>query len=165
MNRFLIFVIFILHTVLSFSQVISGKVEDEHHQAVAMANIFLLSGKDSSFVSGTVSAEDGSFSLQTSPENCLLKVSAVGYKTVIEEARQGDAGVIVLKENSLMLGCVVVKGNLPRHQLTKEGMKTLVTGSVLEKIGTANEVLEKIPMVTVNSNGEIQVFGKGTPII
>ena len=85
----------------------------------------------------------------------MLKVSAIGYKTVIEEAKQGDAGVIVLKENTLMLGSVIVKGNLPKHQLTKEGMKTLVTGSVLEKIGTANEVLEKIPMVTVNSNGEI----------
>lgn len=165
MNRFFCFFIFILQTVFSFSQVISGRVEDEHHQAVSLANVFLLSKKDSSFVKGTVSAEDGSFSLQTSLENCLLKVSAIGYKTVIEEAKQGDAGVIVLKENTLMLGSVIVKGNLPKHQLTKEGMKTLVTGSVLEKIGTANEVLEKIPMVTVNSNGEIQVFGKGTPII
>lgn len=166
MNRFLIFFILILQSLSSFSQTIFGNIKDEHNKGIALANIYLLSKKDSSFIKGTVSAGDGSFSLQlSSKEDCLLKVSALGYKTIMKDIKQENVGPVVLKENSFMLGNVEVHGNLPKYQLTREGLRTQVAGSILEKMGTAHDILEKIPMLTVNNNGNIQVFGKGTPII
>jgi hypothetical protein len=43
-------------------------------------------------------------------------------------------------------------------------MVTTVNGTVLEKAGTAEQLLDKIPNVTAQ-NGEINVFGRGTPEI
>lgn len=43
-------------------------------------------------------------------------------------------------------------------------MVTEVTGTALEKAGTAEQMLDKIPNVT-SKDGEINVFGRGTPEI
>lgn len=44
-----------------------------------------------------------------------------------------------------LLGEVVVKGNRPSYKLTAEGLQTHVQGTVLSKMGTAEDVLKHIP--------------------
>ena len=63
-----------------------------------------------------------------------------------------------------LLGEVVVKGYLPKTQAKGDAMVTTVNGTVLEKAGTAENLLDKIPNVTAQ-NGAVTVFGRGTPEI
>ena len=62
------------------------------------------------------------------------------------------------------LGEVVVKGSLPIIRMKGNAMVTSVSGTVLEKAGTTEQLLDKIPNVTAQ-DGEINVFGRGTPEI
>ena len=52
---------------------------------------------------------------------------------------------IVMHEDVNLLGEVVVKGNRPSYKLTAEGLQTHVQGTVLSKMGTAEDVLKHIP--------------------
>ncbi len=64
------------------AQTVSGKLVDENQQALPYANVVLLSLPDSAFVAGTVSGDDGTFALETTSGNQLVKISSIGYKTV-----------------------------------------------------------------------------------
>ena len=64
------------------AQTISGKLVDEHNQPLPYANVVLLSLPDSTFVTGTVSTEDGTFSLSTTAEKQLVRISSIGYNTL-----------------------------------------------------------------------------------
>ncbi len=145
------------------AQTISGKLIDEYKQPIGFANIVVLSLPDSAFVAGTISDEQGAFSISGSGDNRLLKVSCLGYAPVIKSCAQSPV-TIVMREDINLLGEVVVKGNRPSHKLTAEGLQTHVQGTVLSKMGTAEDVLNHIPGLQ-KKNGAYEVFGKGTPII
>ena len=60
------------------AQTVSGKVIDENKQPLPYANVVLLTLPDSTFVTGTVTAEDGTFSLNTTTPNQLVRISSIG---------------------------------------------------------------------------------------
>lgn len=159
--------LFLSLELLSICQVtaqnIKGKIVDETGSPVSFANVVLLNRQDSSFVKGTISGEDGGFSLNSSCNNGIIKVSSVGYKTAFKDCK-GEDMTVVLSEDSKMLGEVVVKSSLPKTILKDGGMKTIVAGSVLEKAGTMENLLDRIPNVSAQ-NGSIKVFGRGEPLI
>ena len=62
------------------------------------------------------------------------------------------------------LGEVVVKAHLPQYKKTREGLLTNVAGTVLGKMGTAEDVLKHVPSIVKKKDG-YEVVGKGTPII
>lgn len=59
---------------------------------------------------------------------------------------------------------VVVKATKPLTKFDSDGIITTVTGTPLQSLSTANELLGYIPGV-VNNNGIIEIVGKGRPII
>ena len=161
----------ILITFLCFSAIspmmaqdIKGKIVDEKDQPLAFANVVLLNRQDSAFVKGVVSGEDGQFAIDSPCNNGIIKVTSVGYKTVWKDCAGENAGVIKMMADSKILGEVVVKSSMPKTILKNGGMTTTVAGSVLEKAGTMEHLLDRIPNVSAQ-NGNIKVFGRGEPII
>ena len=146
------------------AQNITGKVVDTKGEHLAFANVVLLNRTDSAFVKGAVSGEDGSFAIDSSCNGGIIKVTSVGYKTFCKDCEGENIGIIKMEEDSEMLGEVVVKSSLPKTVLKNGGMTTTVAGSVLEKAGTMENLLDRIPNVSAQ-NGSIEVFGRGEPII
>ncbi len=146
------------------AQDIKGKIVDEKGEPLAFANVVLLNRQDSAFVKGVVSGEDGHFAFDSACNNGIIKVTSVGYKTAWKDCTGENAGVIKMVANSKVLGEVVVKSSLPKTILKNGGMTTTVAGSVLEKAGTMEHLLDRIPNVSAQ-NGNIKVFGRGEPII
>lgn len=146
------------------SQDIKGKIVDEKGEPLAFANVVLLNRQDSAFVKGVVSGEDGHFAIDSACNNGIIKVTSVGYKTAWKDCTGENAGVIKMVADSKVLGEVVVKSSLPKTILKNGGMTTTVAGSVLEKAGTMEHLLDRIPNVSAQ-NGNIKVFGRGEPII
>lgn len=146
------------------AQDIKGKIVDEKGEPLAFANVVLLNRQDSAFVKGVVSGEDGHFAIDSACNNGIIKVTSVGYKTAWKNCTGENAGVIKMVADSKMLGEVVVKSSLPKTILKNGGMTTIVVGSVLEKAGTMEHLLDRIPNVSAQ-NGNIKVFGRGEPII
>ena len=146
------------------AQNITGKVMNTKGEPLAFANVVLLNRTDSAFVKGAVSGEDGSFVIDSSCNGGIIKVTSVGYKTICKDCTGENVGIIKMEEDSKMLGEVVVKSSLPKTILKNGGMTTTVVGSVLEKAGTMENLLDRIPNVSAQ-NGSIKVFGRGEPVI
>lgn len=144
---------------------ITGRVLDENQVPMPYANVVLMNRVDSAFVQGIVTGEDGTFALTSDCNDCLLKISCVGYATRWVEARAASVGDIVMQPGAALLGEVVVKGERPAHKLGREGLLTSVEGTILSKLGTAEDVLRNIPGVLKKDGGKMEVFGKGTPLI
>ena len=146
------------------AQTISGKLIDENSQPLSYANVVLLSLPDSAFVSGTISGEDGSFTLEATSENQIVKISSIGYKTVYKPTTPAHIGIVQLVSDAQMLGEVVVKGNIPVTRIKNDALETNVQGTVLSKAGTAEDVLAHIPGLQKKTDG-FEVLGKGSPLI
>ena len=142
------------------AQTLTGKVTDEQQQPLSYANVVFLSLPDSAFVAGTVSGEDGSFSLSTEHGKGMLKVSCIGYTTLYKECGQREQLSLQLKADAQLLDEVVVKGDLPKTRLKNGASITNVAGTILEKVGTAENLLDRIPGVSTGG-GAVSVFGRG----
>lgn len=164
MRYFVVFLIYISCNLTCIAQSITGKIVDEQGNAIQFANVAMLQSKDSVFVKGVVSDENGSFILNTPHQNGIVKVTCIGYRTVFLNVTDDNLGVIVLKEESMTLGDVIVKSSLPKSKLKNGAVITTVAGSILEKTGNIYNLLDRIPNVTTQ-NGKINIFGIGEPVI
>lgn len=164
MRYFVVFLIYISCNLACIAQSITGKIVDEQGNAIQFANVAMLQSKDSVFVKGVVSDENGSFILNTPHQNGIVKVTCIGYRTVFLNVTDDNLGVIVLKEESMTLGDVFVKSSLPKSKLKNGAVITTVAGSILEKTGNIYNLLDRIPNVTTQ-NGKINIFGIGEPVI
>ena len=158
-------------TILCFSgmspiiaQNITGQVTDTKGEPLAFANVVLLNRQDSVFINGTVSGADGCFSIDSSCNGGIIKVTSVGYKTICKDCEGENVGIIKMEEDIKMLGEVVVKSSRPVTAIKGNALVTTVANSQLSHAGTANDVLRQVPMVT-GRDGNFEVFGKGTPLI
>ena len=158
-------------TILCFSgmspiiaQNITGQVTDTKGEPLAFANVVLLNRQDSVFINGTVSRADGCFTIDSSCNGGIIKVTSVGYKTICKDCEGENVGIIKMEEDIKMLGEVVVKSSRPVTAIKGNALVTTVANSQLSHAGTANDVLRQVPMVT-GRDGNFEVFGKGTPLI
>ena len=150
-------------TVTTQAQNLTGKVLDEKNTPLAYANVILQTA-DSVYLTGTTTDIEGKFTLAKHENAKLINISFVGYSTLVKELTSNQLGNIQLYPDAQLLGEVVVKGYLPKTQAKGDAMVTTVNGTVLEKAGTAENLLDKIPNVTAQ-NGAVTVFGRGTPEI
>lgn len=146
------------------AQQLKGKVVGEDGNAVPYANVFLLSGRDSSFVRGTVSNEDGVFVLSPCSRGDIIKVSAMGYASGCFVCKDDSCRNFLLKENTNQLGEVVVKGHRNYVKTTNMGLTVSMRDNPLAKLGTALDAIKQMPMIDGVGNS-ISVLGKGTPVI
>ena len=139
-----------------------GKVVDEKGGPVAFANVVVISKTDSTVVAGATTAEDGSFNIVTDGKNQLMMVSMIGYKTLYLTPSSNNT--ITLLPDTQFLEGAVVSAVIPKTALTGEGLQTSVRGTVLETVGTANDVLARTPGMIKSQDG-LQVVGKGAPLV
>ena len=141
------------------AQTLSGKLVDEKNEPLAFANVVLLQA-DSTFVSGTITDEMGDFRILKDEKGKLVRISSIGYTTIYKKVNGGNFGVIQMASDAQLLGEVVVKGTLPTTRLKGDAMITNVTGTLLERAGTAENMLNQIPNVSAQ-DGNVNVFGRG----
>ena len=139
-----------------------GKVVDAQGEPVAYANVAVLSKVDSTVVCGVTTQEDGTFSIVTTETDGIMMVAMLGYQTVY--LVPVDGAVITLQDDVTLLQGAVATAIMPKTKLTGEGLQTSVRGSVLENVGTANDVLAKTPGIIQGQNG-LEVIGKGSPLV
>lgn len=162
MKRLILFSMMCLVAIVSAAQDISGRVIDEQAKPMPFANVVLVSRADSAFIAGTMTKDDGTFSIGTDIQDGLLKVTSVGYTTKYLDARTGNVGDIQMQPDTKELGEVVVKGERPQYKMTAGGMTVDIQNSLLKDVGTADDVLSMLPQVQ-GGDGNFTVFAKGTP--
>ena len=143
---------------------LTGTVIDEQGLPIAYANISLLNVADTCFITGGVSNESGYFAIPYEQPTVLARISYVGYKTIYRLCKQSEVGTIRMQPENYTLNGVVVKGERPKVQLQGNSLVMNVEGTVMERLGTAEDVLTRVPMIAKRDEG-FEILGKGAPLI
>ncbi|MCC5919185.1 MAG: TonB-dependent receptor [Cyclobacteriaceae bacterium] len=151
----------------TYAQVqISGKVVDRvTGDPIEFTNAAFLSVQDSSVVGGSMTGLDGSFTVSLSPGEYLLRVGFVGYETLMRKIEVGnsdkDLGRIGLKESSELLQEVQIEAaaSMFKNDIDKKVFN--VENTVVAEGGSAIDLLETLPSVQVDENGNISMRGTG----
>ena len=152
---------------------LTGTIVDEQGQPVAYANVGVMNPADSTLLSGGVSNESGYFAIpfETLPpvgggrEGAVLaRISFVGYKTVFKLSNKEHLGTIRLQPESYTINGVTVEGERPKVKLEGNTLVMNVEGTVMERLGTAEDVLSRVPMISKKGEN-LEILGKGTPLI
>ena len=148
-------------SITTKAQSITGKVVDETDTPLAYANV-ILQKSDSTYIAGAVADTAGRFAIAAHPEAAWVQVTFIGYET--QYRTLNDIELIKLTPDTEVLGKAVVKAVLPKTEIHGDALVTKIEHSVLAESGSATDVLEKLPGVTLKDEG-FEVFGKGTPLI
>ncbi len=146
---------------------ITGCIFDsETKETIEMATIQMFAARDSAFVGGTVTNEQGNFSIEA-PSNGIyrLKISLMGYKPLLREVtirrnQNVELGNLQMSLDAFLLKDAVISANAPQVVVRKD---TLVyspeayrtpEGSMIE------DLIKRIPGAEVDDDGNITVNGK-----
>ena len=143
---------------------LTGHVIDEHGKPLPYVTVSLLAPKDSAFITGGVSNENGDFVIPCQPRQLIVKFTYVGYKTVTRNAPVGRIGTISMHPETYVMQGVTVKGEVPQYKMTQGGMTVDVQHSILHDVGSADDLLSMMPMVQ-GRDGKFYVLSKGEPEI
>ena len=148
-----------------------GRVVDRSGQPIEFANISLHSAtenhnndKNSTYLNGGVSNENGDFVIPCREKRVTLKVSYIGYKTVIRNVGVGNIGTITLQPETYTINGIEVKGEIPQYKMAQGGITVDVEHSILHDVGTADDLLSMMPLVQ-GRDGKFEVLAKGEPEI
>lgn len=152
-----------LSIVVSQGNTISGKLIDQQsRQKIEFANVSLWK-KDSTVWKGTLSDTLGKFVFSDVPMNiAYLKVQALSYKTrtfSVAEFKQLTSHEIALVPDNQTLHEVIVTGEkaVAALQMDKQTFQTKQFQNAAN--GTGMDLMQRLPAVTVNTEGEIALRG------
>lgn len=165
-----ILIVLLACTQLTFAQhksIIKGIIIN-NNTSIAFANVAIMN-KDSVIETGMISSDNGSFELKnTGYGDKILEVSYLGYQKkdipVNINSSVTDLGLIKLQADNVNLKEINVKAYTPTFSIKKGNLVTNVSNSSLSSIGTATDVLDKVPGI-FNRGEKITVFGKENPSI
>ncbi len=150
--------------------VISGKIKDSRNlTSVEYATVSILNIMDSSFVSGTVTDSSGKFSVFVKQTGSyLIAADFIGYKKKylpldVPNEEKVNVPDILIEEYAKELNEVVVEGEkeFVQNTIDKQVYNTDKLGTTTG--GTATDVLQNIPSVTIDQDGTPSM--RGTNVI
>lgn len=165
------FLFLFLLPVLVFAQgnkvTLSGIVKDSRtKEALPFVNVVLRTENDSLLVAGTITGEDGRFSIaDVSSGSYVLVVSYIGYQSSRHNVLIGklstfqDLGSIHLKDDQHLLGEVVVSSKQDDVSAKMDKKTFSVADNISQSGGSVLESMKNLPGITVGQDGKIQLRG------
>jgi outer membrane receptor protein involved in Fe transport len=143
---------------------IEGTVSDSKNVPVPFANVVLYNSQDSTGTKGTTTDEEGRFEIQVDPGNYYLKISFLSYQTkTTANIRILNSGIvldkIILSEDSQLLNEVVITGQKSQYQLQLDKKVFNVGSDITSLGGSAADVLNNVPSVSVEMDGSVTLRG------
>ena len=146
------------------SRIVGTVKSDAIDDVVVLANVFLYSTKDSTLIKGMVTNEKGQYAFNDlEPGNYTISVECVGHqqkeiKGIQVEKKCKKLNEILLSLTDDVRSKVSTEPN-SIDQLIQEGNTFSVYKNIAKKGEQIEQILRKIPAVTVDQNGEISIEG------
>lgn len=145
---------------------LSGMVKDKSsHTPLSYVNIVLAAEKDSAFVSGTISNEEGRFSISNiKPGNYYLEFSFIGYRTARQPLYVGtlsdflNMATVELTEDAKLLREVVISSTQDAVSEKLDKKTFSVADNISQSGGSVLQAMQNLPGVTVQ-DGKILLRG------
>ncbi len=165
---FLLFVTVFFSVALAqnTSVTISGIIKDKAAKAaLPFVTITLKTEKDSAFITGTISNEEGRFTLSNiKPGNYRLEFSIIGYSAKKQSLYVGslteflDLSTIELEEDTKTLGEVEITAKQDEVAGKMDKKTFNVEDNVSQSGGSVLQTMQNLPGVTVQ-DGKVQIRG------
>ena len=178
MKRYNLFILFFLITLSGFGYLyagsITGKVVDSvTKEPIEFANIILYSESDTAQITGIVTNSEGIFELlNIGTGSYYIDIQFVGYEkkrmdyvTLSSGNIKINLGEISIQSTAINLGDVVVEGQ--QSPITYQTDKKVIDVDQMPTVisGTAADVLENVPSVTVDIDGNVSLRGSTNFIV
>ncbi len=140
---------------------LKGQIVDANQQPLEYATVSAFDA-DSNLVDGTISNAAGLFSLELAEGDYQLAINFIGYANLnrqIELTQNIDLQQIVLKSDEVLLEGVEVTAAQSQMQLQLDKKVFNVGKDLLSRGGTATEILDNVPSVTVEPSGTVSLRG------
>ena len=158
-------------TIFSYAQTagvtLSGVIKNKADKSILpFVNIVLKAEKDSSFITGTMSNEEGRFvltNIQTG--NYLLQFSYAGFITKLQPILVGrlnsflDAGTIELQQDATLLQAVVIRSAQDEVSNRMDKKTYSVAANISQSGGSVLQTLKNLPGVTTSQDGKVELRG------
>jgi len=163
-------IIILCSITTSFAQnktvTVSGTIKDKATKTVLpFVNVIFKTAKDTAFITGTVSNEEGRFVLSNiKPNDYLLEVSYIGYTTKRENLFVGtlseflEVPTIELEESTKILIDVTVTAKQDEVSGTMDKKTFSVADNISQSGGSVLQTMQNLPGVTVQ-DGKVQLRG------
>lgn len=145
---------------------VSGIVKDYQTKAIVpFVNVIIKNAQDSSFAAGTITSDDGRFTLsKIKPGKYSLQFSSIGYVSGQQPLFVGnlsefiDLGIIELQTDTRMLNEVVVRGQADEIQEKLDRKTFSVGNNISQNGGSILQVMQNLPGITVQE-GKVMLRG------
>ena len=146
---------------------IQGQVVDSATgNPLEYATISIFSKRDSSIVTGDITNSEGKFAIETRPGRFFAKIEFIGYeeKTIAgirinRESKLADLGTIELGMNAEVMDEVVVRAEKSTVQMSLDKRVFNVGKDLANAGGTAADILDNVPSVAVDIEGNVSLRG------
>lgn len=146
---------------------LSGVIRDpESGIVLPYVNVVLKKDGDSTFVSGTITDDNGRFTIGgVSPGNYVLETSFVGFESTKQPLLVGrlseflDLGTLDMSEGATILGDVVVQGTRDAVAETLDKKSFNLADNVNQGGGSLLQAMQNLPGVTISQEGTVRLRG------
>ena len=165
------FILLIFSSTALFAQsgstiTVSGVVKEKSSKtSLAYVNVVLKQEKDSVFVTGTVTSEEGRFILSgIKPGNYFLEISFVGYRTIKESLYIGsitsflDLASLEMEEDVETLSEVVVISDQDGVSAKMDKKIFTIADNISQSGGSVLQAMQNLPGVTIQ-DGKVNLRG------
>ncbi|GAB5551415.1 MAG: TonB-dependent receptor [Saprospiraceae bacterium] len=151
---------------------ISGTIKDKvSSEVLPFVNIVLKQSADSAFVTGTISNENGLFTItNVKPDDYLLEVSYIGYAKYAAPLFVGsssafiDIGTVAIEENIEELSEVVVTADQATIASALDKKTYAVDDNISQSGGSVLQSMNNLPGVTTQ-DGQVQLRGNNQVMV
>jgi outer membrane receptor protein involved in Fe transport len=165
-NTALLFILF-LFTLTSFGQarqiVLSGTITDaENSEPLPYATVSVYN-RNGDLADGGIADENGIFKLNVSPNDYSLNFEYIGFESITTDVKQymksTNIGTVQLVSSVESLEGVDVVGQSAEVEIRLDKRVYNVAKNNLVRGGTVSDVLENVPSVSVDIDGNIELRG------
>ncbi|MBR1549114.1 MAG: TonB-dependent receptor [Bacteroidales bacterium] len=146
------------------AQTVKGTVSNaKDGTPLPFTNVTLMRASDTTFLRGTTTDSKGAFSLDADTVETLLRISAIGFETVMIPVAEGPLD-IKMNEGTTTLDAVEITASKPMYAADGEKKIYNVSEDPTIQNGTAQDALQNTPGVQVDGDGNITLNGKSVTV-
>ncbi len=150
-----------------------GQITDgSTSQGLEFATVSVFSKRDSSLVGGGMTGSDGTFSVDIKPGPMYAIIEFISYESITKDVeidrdaiksgnREIDLGTVALYLNSTQLDEVEIRAEKSETQFSLDKRVFNVGKDLANRGGSAEDILDNVPSVTVDIEGAVSLRGSG----
>jgi outer membrane receptor for ferrienterochelin and colicins len=170
--KFVLVSLLLITSFLSFSQgrpqaakiKITGKViEKVSKQPLEYATVTLTNGTSTKAIAGGITNPKGEFDIDVIPGVYNIKIEFISFKPILIKDRElqksTNLGQILIEEDATQLNEVVVRAEKSSVEIKLDKKVYNVGQDMMVKGGTVSDVLDNVPSVSVDVEGNVSLRG------